>query len=113
MSFPKLPDLDDIKNQIESEFRAYCDAIEILSSLRDFFRNKSIPCHIEKSVEKKAGGDKQPDLIVCSDNYLFIDHKYTKTQCEKNLDEKINEVNGYDTVFIFEDEKKTRRFVTP
>ena len=113
MPLPNLPDLEVIKKEIENEFRAYCDAIELLSSLRDFFHSKSIPCHIEKTVDKKDGGYKQPDLIVCSDNYLFIDHKYTKSQCERNLEEKISAVNEYDTIYIFEDEKRNKIEIQP
>jgi hypothetical protein len=112
LSFP--PDFDTIKNQIDTEFKGYTDSIEVLSALRDFLDFRSIPCYIEKKVYKTEGGEKQPDLIVASKNFLFIDHKYTKSDDPRTLEGKIKEVNEYNHSFYFEDPKtKTRIEITP
>ena len=102
---PIPPDFDSIKNQIDTEFRAYTDSIEVLSALRDFLYAKNIPSYIEKTVYKQEGGTKQPDLIIASANYLFVDHKYTKSNDDKTLEGKIEEMNEYKRSFIFEDQK--------
>ena len=101
-----LPNLDIIKNQVDTEFRAYVDAIEVLSALRDFLTSKSINCYIEKRVHKKSNNlPKEPDFIIQSGAYLFVDHKYTKSSDDKTLESKVQEIAEYNCSFIFEDQK--------
>jgi len=73
-----------------------------LSSLREHLRSVGIPCYIEKKIEKKQSGHKTPDLLICSNNYLVVDHKYTESANALTLSGKIEEMKEYDTTFVFE-----------
>lgn len=100
---PNPPNIDAIKKQIEIEFRAYVNAISVLGTLRDYFQEHSFICYVEKRIEKKAGNYKTPDLLLRSNNFLFIDHKYTESGDDKNLDDKIEKMKEYNTIFVFKD----------
>lgn len=84
------------------EVNAYIDAIMVLGSLREHLRSAGIPSYIEKKIEKKQNGHKTPDLLICSNNYLFVDHKYTESANEKTLAGKVEEMKEYDATFVFD-----------
>ncbi|MGD6807347.1 MAG: hypothetical protein ACQCN4_10370 [Candidatus Bathyarchaeia archaeon] len=112
MSLP--PNIDLIKSKIETEFKAYTDSIEVLGALREFLDKNAITSYIEKKVYKINGGDKQPDLLVVSKNFLFIDHKFTKSNEPKTLEDKIEEMAEYNRSFYFDDPKSRKRIqITP
>ena len=52
--------------------------------------------------KKKEIGHKTPDLLICSNNYLVVDHKYTESTNEETLGGKVEEMKEYDTTFVFE-----------
>jgi hypothetical protein len=101
----KYPDLEYVKNVITSEVEAYVHAVTILSSLRENLQQNSLDCHIEKKLYKRDGSYKKPDLLICSDNYIVVDHKYTKSKAVDNLLDKIEIMKGYNTEFILNDAK--------
>jgi hypothetical protein len=101
----KYPDLDHVKNVITSEVQAYVHAVTILSSLRETLQQNGFDCHIEKRLYKKDGSYKKPDLLICSDNYIVVDHKYTQSKAVDNLMDKIEEMKEYNTKFVVNDAK--------
>lgn len=94
-----------MKNGITSEVQAYVHAVTILSSLRENLQQNGLDCHIEKKLYKKDGGHKKPDLLICSDNYIIVDHKYTESKAVDNLLDKIEEMKEYDAKFVLNDTK--------
>ena len=97
------PTLENVKKEVEGEINGYIHAITLLSSLREHLKNKNIECHIEPKITEKAGGFKTPDLLIKSNGFLIIDHKYTESTDERNLLSKIDEMEKYSQVFIFLD----------
>ncbi len=104
----QYPDLDSVKKEIESEVNAYIHAITTLSSLREHLESMNIKCYIEMKIEKRKGNYKTPDLLICSDNYIVVDHKYTESKNEKTLTNKLKEMKEYDHVFIFHDARSKK-----
>lgn len=104
---PNPPNMDAMKRQIEIEFRAYVNAISVLGALRDYFEEHSFTCYIEKKIDRKAGNYKTPDLLVRSDSFVIIDHKYTESDDDKNLNDKIEKMNEYNTIFVFKDQESS------
>lgn len=98
----QYPDRGSIKIAVRTEVMAYIDAIMILGSLRGHLESIGVKSHIEKKIDKKEGGYKTPDLLICSDNYIIVDHKYTESTNETTLAGKIEEVKEYDTTFVNE-----------
>jgi len=94
------PERDSVKRGIKSEVMAYIDAIMVLGSLRGYLVDIGIECFIEKKIMKKEGGHKIPDLLIRSQNYLVVDHKYTESTNEKTLTDKVTEIREYDTTFV-------------
>lgn len=105
----KYPELESIKKGVLTEVRAYIDAITVLSSLQDYIRGVGIECHIEKKLRKKDGNPKTPDLLICSDNYIIVDHKYTESENEKTLADKLEDMREYDSAFVFSNGKPSSR----
>ena len=81
----KPPDSAEIRRGIEIEFNAYVHEIQVLGSLREYLETMKITSYIEKKIDKKDGNYKTPDLLICSSNYLIVDHKYTESSDEKTL----------------------------
>lgn len=96
----RYPDLASVKKEIETEVHAYIHAITVLGSLREYFRNMGIKCYIERKIKKKEGTHKTPDLLIHSDNYLVVDHKYTESKEERTLADKVEEMKEYNIEFI-------------
>jgi hypothetical protein len=101
----KYPELESAKKEVSTEVHAYIDAITVLSSLQDYIRSVGIECHIERKLEKKNGNPKKPDLLICSDNYIIVDHKYTESENEKTLAGKLEEMREYNSTFVFSNGK--------
>jgi hypothetical protein len=108
----KYPDLDHVRNVITSEVQAYVYAVTVLSSLREVLQQNGFECHIEKKLYKRDGSHKKPDFLICSDNYIIVDHKYTKSKAVDNLLDKIEVMKGYNTKFILNNTKgeETKEF---
>lgn len=104
----KPPDSAEIKKGIEIEFNAYVDEIQVLGSLREYLETMKITSYIEKKIDKKDGSFKTPDLLICSENYLIVDHKYTESSDEKTLADKVNEMSEYVSVFLLHDNKSNK-----
>jgi hypothetical protein len=103
MYLSEYPRLDRVKKEIEGEVNGYVDAITLFSSLREYFQDKNIECQIEPKIKKKSGGYKTPDLLVKSDNFVIIDHKFTSSTDKENLMSKIDEMETYNKIFLFVD----------
>lgn len=101
----RYPDLASVKKEIETELNAYIHAIIVLSSLREYLQNMKIECYIEKRIKKKEGEHKTPDLLIHSDNYLIVDHKYTESKDQRTLANKVEEMKEYDTIFVLPNSK--------
>lgn len=102
------PDAAQIKRCIEIEFNAYVFEIQVLGSLHEYLETMNIPSYIEKKINKKDGGFKTPDLLICSDDFLIIDHKYTESDNERTLADKVQEMSEYRSKFILHDNKKNQ-----
>jgi hypothetical protein len=105
---PKPPDSAEIKKGIEIEFNAYVHEIQVLGSLREYLETMKITSYIEKKIDKKDGNYKTPDLLICSENYLVVDHKYTESIDEKTLADKVNEMSEYRSAFLLHDSKSNK-----
>jgi hypothetical protein len=101
----KYPDLDHVRNVITSEVQAYVHAVTVLSSLREVLQQNGLDCHIERKLYKKDGSYKKPDLLICSDNYVIVDHKYTESKAVDNLLDKIEVMKAYSAKFILNNAK--------
>jgi len=97
----KYPDLADVEKRVRSEVNAYIDSISILPSFRTYLKNLGIKCYIERKINKKFGGFKTPDLIVYSNNFLIIDHKFTTSDSTINLSSKVEEMATYDADYLW------------
>ena len=97
----RYPDLESVKKEIETEINGYINSIAILGSLRDYLRNIKIECYIETKIEKKGGGFKTPDLLIHSDDFLLVDHKYTESRDRRTLGSKVEEMKEYESAFVF------------
>ena len=107
----QYPDRESIKREIRIEVSAYTEAIMILGSLKSHLERSSFKCFIEKKINKKENGYKTPDLLILSDNYIVVDHKYTESADEKNLYSRIKEMGEYKTTFIYESTEFTPEIV--
>jgi hypothetical protein len=101
----KYPDLDLVRKVITSEVQAYVHAVTVLSSLREVLQQNGFACHIEKKLYRRDGSHKKPDLLICSDNYIIVDHKYTESKAVDNLLDKIEVMKGYNTKFFLNNAK--------
>jgi hypothetical protein len=99
------PELESVKKEVLTEVRAYIDAIQVLSSLQDYLRGEGIECYIEKKLRRKVGDPKKPDLLICSENYVIVDHKYTESENETTLAGKLEEMKEYESIFLLGDGK--------
>jgi hypothetical protein len=97
------PTLSNIKNEVESEVNAYIHSLTLLSSLREYFQGKGIECHIEPKIKKKVGDPSTPDLLLCSQNFIIVDHKFTDSSDQRTLSDKIEEMKKYDHLFLLQD----------
>ena len=97
-----------VKKKIETELNSYIHAITVLSSLREYLRNLKIECYIEKKIKKKEGEPKTPDLLIHSDNYLIVDHKYTESKDQRTLADKVEKMKEYDTIFVISNFKSKK-----
>lgn len=95
----QCPDRESIKKNIRTEINAYVDAIMILGSLKYYLEQSDIECSIERKIDKKEHGYKTPDMLIHSDNYIFVDHKYTESNDERNLSSRIRDIDEYKTTF--------------
>ena len=95
----QCPDRESIKKGIKTEVSAYIEAITILGSLKYHLEQSGFECFIEKKIDKKENGYKKPDLLIHSENYIIVDHKYTESNDEKNLSSKIKDIDEYKTTF--------------
>ena len=102
----KYPDLLSVKAEIQRDVTAYVFSIKLLGSLREYLGRKlGLKVYVERKIDKKEGGFKKPDLLIRSENYVIVDHKYTESQVERTLTSKIKEMEEYDTTFIFSGEE--------
>lgn len=97
----KYPDFTMVKNVVEAEVQAYIHAVTVLSSLKENLKENGLECHVEMKIYKNDGSYKTPDLLICSDNYIIVDHKYTQSKDVVTLKSKIEEMKEYDTQFVF------------
>lgn len=102
----KIPDAAQIKRCIEIEFNAYILEIQVLGSLREYLETLNIPSYIEKKINRADGSYKTPDLLIRSNNFLIVDHKYTESNDERTLADKVEEMSEYRSKFILHDNKK-------
>jgi len=102
----EYPDLLSVKAEIQRNVKAYVFSIKLLGSLKEYLGKKlGLKVYVEGKLDKKEGGFKKPDLLIHSENYVIVDHKYTESQDERTLTSKIKEMEEYDTIFIlFEEE---------
>jgi hypothetical protein len=101
----EYPTLASVKNEVESEVNAYIHSLTLLSSLREYFQSKGIECHIEPKIRKKNGDYNTPDLLLHSNNFLIVDHKYTESIDQRTLSNKINDMKKYDKLFLLPDDE--------
>ena len=101
----KYPNIESVKNEVQSEINAYIHAITVLSSLQTYLKDMNIECYIEVRLWKKDGTHKTPDLLIHSANYIIVDHKYTESENEKTLTGKLEEMKAYNTTFMLKDIK--------
>lgn len=107
----EYPDLESVKSDVKSEVKAYVDAITVLGSLQTHLQEKNIECHVELKIWKKDGNYKTPDLLIRSDNYIIVDHKYTESENEKTLNGKLEEMREYDKMFFLKNAKSKKEFM--
>ena len=104
----KPPDSARIRRLIETEFNAYVHEIIVLGSLREYLETLNIKSYVEKKIDKKDGNYKTPDLLICSGNYLIVDHKYTESTDEETLADKVRDMNEYRSIFVLHDPKNKK-----
>ncbi len=104
----RSPDAAEIKRCIEIEFNAYILEIQVLGSLREYLASMKITSYIEKKINKKDGNYKTPDLLISSDNFLIVDHKYTESTDERTLADKVNEMSEYKSTFLLHNNKNNK-----
>lgn len=110
----KYPDLAGVKKEVESEVHAYIDAITVLSSLQEYLNNMDVESRIEIELKKKDGTPKIPDLLICSNNHIIVDHKYTESENEKTLATILEKMREYDSVFVLNSSKsRSEKSFTP